>query len=227
MTHMKKKSRQVDVTFNSRQRPLDCNNLLLFPVICLRIQYKKNCLTFPDDLIPLTIHRYTMIQATRSETASFQLRPLEDSMDGAMFKVSRYQKYVVGPLLLQERQEIINNSHVNGGSRICFKKADKVGGLGAALRPQVGPGKISKRGSGVKPPKAYSLNEAKVRKTYLALWFFNCRIEALHQRTLGPRQGGLETLDQINDAPRHDCIIVKRHIERDCSGSQPHSLEVR
>lgn len=212
MTHMKKKSRQVDVTFNSRQRPLDCNNLLLFPVICL---------TFPDDLIPLTIHRYTMIQATRSETASFQLRPLEDSMDGAMFKVSRYQKYVVGPLLLQERQKIINNSHVNGGSRICFKKADKVGGLGAALR------QISKRGSGVKPPKAYSLNEATVRKTYLALWFFNCRIEALHQRTLGPRQGGLETLDQINDAPRHDCIIVKRHIERDCSGSQPHSLEVR
>lgn len=148
-------------------------------------------------------------------------------MDGAMFKVSRYQKYVVGPLLLQERQEIINNSHVNGGSRICFKKADKVGGLGAALRPQVGPGQISKRDSGVKPPKAHSLNEATMRKTYLALWFFNCRIEALHQRTLGPRQGGLETLDQINDAPRHDCIIVKRHIERDCSGSQPHSLEIR
>lgn len=103
------------------------------------------------------------------------------------------------------------------------RRPTRSGDWGAALRPQVGPGQIS----GVKPPKAYSLNEATVRKTYLALWFFNCRIEALHQRTLGPRQGGLETLDQINDAPRHDCIIVKRHIERDCSGSQPHSLEVR
>lgn len=40
---------------------------------------------------------------------------------------------------------------------ICFKKADKVGGLGAALRPPVGPGQTPNRGSGVKPPEVYSL----------------------------------------------------------------------
>lgn len=54
--------------------------------------------TFPDDWMPLMTARQTRIQATSRDRVIFQFRPPVSSMLLVMFRVWRYQKYVVAEL---------------------------------------------------------------------------------------------------------------------------------
>lgn len=55
--------------------------------------------TLPEEAMPLTIQRNTMIQAASRLTTTHQFRLPRSSTDGEMLRVSRYQKYVVGLLI--------------------------------------------------------------------------------------------------------------------------------
>jgi hypothetical protein len=62
--------------------------------------------TLPEEAMPLTIQRKTMIQAANKLTTIHQFRVPRSSTEGEMFSVSLYQKYVVGLLIYNHRNII-------------------------------------------------------------------------------------------------------------------------
>lgn len=64
-------------------------------------------------------------------------------------------------------------------------------------------------------------------KMHLALGVWDRGIGSLNKGALGPGEGALEALHQVNDAPCHDRVVVQRHIEGDGGGGQTNALQVR
>lgn len=73
--------------------------------------------TFPEEAIPLMTARQTMIQATSRERVILMLSPPLSAMVLVVFRVWRYQKYVVAELLSH------SGSTTEGGER----EAEKMG----------------------------------------------------------------------------------------------------
>lgn len=66
-------------------------------LITLLMQFQV-CLTFPEDWMPFITAKQTINQAASSDRVILQFRPPLSAIVLVMFRVSRYQKYVVAEL---------------------------------------------------------------------------------------------------------------------------------